>query len=321
MSQYQQLTQEKRYAIYVLLQEEKSHRHIARQIGVHHSTVSREIKRNTRIRAYRHGVAQELASERRAKVRCPSKLTAENKLLLGAYLRKHWSPEQVAGRLKLEGILNISYETIYKYIRQNIAEGGKLYKSIRRSKKYRKKRISVTEAAIANRVSIEQRPDIVAEKSRLGDWELDTMISRQHPSVLVTMVERKSKYTFIGWSESKHAPHVARSIRFMFKHNKDKVLTITSDNGLEFAHHRQICSWLNARYYFCHPYSSWERGLNENTNGLIRFYAPKGESFEHLGPVRLRQIMENLNTRPRKSLGYLTPKEVYRGIAPTTACG
>jgi len=321
MSQYQQLTQEKRYAIYVLLQEEKSHRRIAAQIEVHHSTVSREIKRNTRIRAYRHGVAQELASERRAQVRCPTKLTPVNKLLIGGYLRKHWSPEQVAGRLSLEGVLNISHETIYKYIRENREQGGGLYKSLRLRKKYRKKRISVTQAAIANKVSIEQRPEIVAEKSRIGDWELDTIVSRQHPSVLVTMVERKSKYTFIGWSESKHAAKVARSIRFMFKHDKDKVLTITSDNGLEFAKHRQISKWLNAEYYFCHPYRSWERGLNENTNGLIRFYAPKGESLERLGPVRLRQIMENLNTRPRKSLGYLTPKEVYHGLKPTTACG
>ena len=321
MSQYKQLTQSQRYAIYVLLQEDKSHRRIATRLGVHHSTVSREIKRNTRIHAYRHGVAQELASARRTTVRCPTKLTPANTLLIGAYLRKHWSPEQVTGRLKLEGLLKISHETIYKYIRQNIAEGGKLYKSIRRSKKYRKKRISVTQAAIANKVSIEQRPKEVDAKNRIGDWELDTMISRQHSSVLVTMVERKSKYTFIGWSASKHAAKVARCIRFMFKHNKDKVLTITSDNGLEFAEHRQIGQWLNARYYFCHPYSSWERGLNENTNGLIRFYAPKGESFEHLDPVRLRQIMENLNTRPRKSLGYLTPKEVYLGLTPTAACG
>jgi len=321
MSQYQQLTLEKRYAIYVLLQERKSHRQIARQLGVHHSTVSREIKRNTRVRAYRHGVAERLARERRRKVRCPTKLTSENIVLIGNYLRRHWSPEQVAGRLKLEGVMSISHETIYKHIRQNRAEGGKLYKILRLRRKYRRKYGSQTRFAIDAKVSIEQRPPVVETKSRIGDWELDTIVSRRHSAVLISLVERRSKFTLIGKSESKHCHLVSRRIRQMLSHHKDKVLTLTSDNGLEFAGHRYISRHLDADYYFCHPYSSWERGLNENTNGLIRYYVPKGSSFEHLDKNRIRQIMRNLNDRPRKSLGYLTPKEVFHGIMPTAACG
>ena len=314
MRQYQQLTREKRYAIYMLIQAGYSHRRIAKVMFVHHSTVSREIKRNTRVCAYRHGVAEDLARARRKKSRRPTKLTSENQLLIGACLRKHWSPEQVSGRLKLEGLLNISHETIYKYIHRNKADGGKLHTLLRLKKKYRRPYGSNKRFVIQNRISIDQRPAIVGEKSRVGDWELDTIISRKHPSVLISMVERRSRFTLIAKAQSKHSARVAHSIRNMLRLHKDKVLSITSDNGREFSMHQRLKKWLDTDYYFCHPYSSWERGLNENTNGLIRHYAPKGSSFEHIGRDRLKQIMSNLNTRPRKVLGYLTPQEVYYGL-------
>lgn len=314
MRQYKQLNREKRYAIYTLIQAGYSHRKIGKLLSVHHSSISRELKRNTRILAYRHGVAEDLAQSRRKKSRRPTKLTPENKLLIGAYLRKHWSPEQASGRLKLEGLLKISHETIYKYIRQNKSAGGKLYKSLRLRKKYRRAYGSHERFAIENRISIDQRPVIVDEKSRIGDWELDTIISRKHPSVLISLVERHSRFTLVGKAPSKNSMQIASTVRNMLKNHKAKVLTITSDNGREFARHQKIKKWLDAEYYFCHPYSSWERGLNENTNGLIRYYAPKKSSFERINRERLKQIMNNLNTRPRKVLGYFTPAEVYHGL-------
>jgi transposase, IS30 family len=158
---------------------------------------------------------------------------------------------------------------------------------------------------------IDERPSVVNLRNRIGDWEVDTIVSRKHRDVLVTLVERYSRFTLIGKSTSRHSTQVAKVIRDMFRFHKSKVLTITSDNGTEFAQHKRISNWLDAGFYFCHPYSSWERGLNENTNGLIRQYAPKGSSFSHFTNNHLKQLMGNLNNRPRKCLDYKTPREVY----------
>ena len=311
MKQYKQLTQEQRYFIYVLKQENYSNRQIAKMIKVHHSTVSREQKRNTvaGFKAYRHGTAQRLALERRRTCRKPVKLDSANRKLIKDMLQRHWSPEQVSGRLKLHKILNISHQTIYNYIWKNKVDGGKLYRYLRRKKKYHKRHTS--KQRIVDRISIDERPKIVDSRTRIGDWEVDTIVSRKHKDVLVTLVERYSRFSLVGKSPSKHSYHVSKVIRNLFKLHKDKVLTITSDNGTEFAQHKRISKWLNADYYFCHPYSSWERGLNENTNGLIRQYAPKGSSFSHFNHNTLIKIMRNLNNRPRKSLNYRTPMEVY----------
>ena len=313
MKQYKQLTQEQRYLIYVLKQEKYSNRQMAKMIKVHHSTVSRELKRNIvhGFKVYRHGTAQRLALERRKVCRKPIKLNRANRKLIKDMLQRHWSPEQVSGRLKLLGLLDVSHQAIYNYIRKNKAEGGKLHRYLRRKKKYRKRH--ALKPGIVDRVFIDERPKEVDLRNRIGDWEVDTIVSRKHKDVLVTLVERFSRLTIVGKSPSKHAYHVARVIRNLFKMHKDKVLTITSDNGTEFAQHKKVSKWMNADYYFCHPYSSWERGLNENTNGLIRQYVPKGSDFSQLNRNNLIQIMLNLNNRPRKSLNYQTPMEVYYG--------
>lgn len=314
MKQYKQLTREQRYMIYALKQEKFSNRHIAKMIEVHHSTVSRECKRNTKpgYKAYRPALADRLAMERRKKCRKPLKLTSVNRMLISNMMQKRWSPEQLSGWLKLHRILDISHQTIYNYIRENKSKGGKLYKYLRR-KKYRRRYAS--KPKIQDRVFIDERPDVVDLKNRIGDWEVDTIISRKHKDVLVTLVERFSKFCLVGKSPSKHSNHVSKEIRNLFRQHHDKIFTITSDNGLEFAQHKRISKWLEADYYFCHPYSSWERGLNENTNGLIRQYVPKGSSFSHLNKANLIRIMRNLNNRPRKSLGYRTPDEVYYELA------
>jgi len=311
MRQYKQLTHEQRYCIYVLKQANLSNRDIAKKINVHHSTVSRELKRNVKLgyKVYRHGIAQILAMERRKLCRKQRVLTSKNSSIVTDKLKKHWSPEQISGWLKLHRVMNVSHQTIYNYIWTNKVAGGKLYKYLRRKRKYRK--IKVLKRGIIGRVSIDERPKEVDLKNRIGDWEVDTIVSKKHKDVLVTLVERCSKYTLIGKSKSKYSSLVAKKMRNMLSFYKEKVFTITSDNGLEFAQHKRISNWLDADYYFCHPYSSWERGLNENTNGLIRQYVPKKSDFSNLSENRIKQIMRNLNHRPRKSLGYKTPHEVF----------
>jgi len=315
---YKQLTREKRYMLYALKQEGCSMRRIAERLSVHASTAYREVCRNRSGRGYRPSSAHRQAVGRRKIGRKPKKLTSPVKHLLSSYLKKHWSPEQIAGRLKLEGILEISHETVYKYIRQNKDYGGKLYKFLRRQRKYRKSYGGMQRHKITNAVSIDERPSVVNDKSRIGDWEADTIVSGNGRSAaLVTLVERFSKYLFVGKLNSRAAYPAANKIVSLLNRNRDKVLTITSDNGTEFSCHKFVSNRLDADFYFAHPYKSWERGLNENTNGLIRQYFPKKTCFENVTRDRLVQVACNINNRPRKTLDYKTPREVFfgRGVA------
>lgn len=309
---YKQLTQEQRYMISVKNQVGFNQTAISIEIGVDKSTISRELKRNRGKKGYKAIQANKLAAERRRICRKPTKLTAKSKQLIATNLQKNWSPEQISGRLKLDGILEISHETIYKYIYDNKATGGSLYKHLRSQKTRRKKYGSGKRHLIKDKISIENRPAIVEEKNRIGDWEIDTIVGAKNQGpVLITLVDRFSKYTIITKAESKHASIVAKKIIRQFAPIKDRVLTITSDNGLEFTKHKKIAKKCEADFYFCHPYSSWERGLNENTNGLIRQYFPKKTTFFNVNDRRINRIECYINSRPRKSLGYRTPKEVF----------
>jgi len=225
---------------------------------------------------------------------------------------KHWSPEQISGRLRAEGSLNISHETIYRYIRANTEAGGKLRTFLRRKKKYRRCPGSLSSHARANKKSIDERPGVVDEKCRIGDWEVDTVVGAGNKgAVLLTLVERYSKYTLIGKVDSKESYPTSRKIIDMLIKHRDKVLTITADNGTEFSGHVAVERKMGIDFYFAHPYCSWERGLNENTNGLLRQYLPKGSSFDEVSKHRLRHIMDHINNRPRKTLGFRTPREVF----------
>ena len=314
---YKQLTREKRYILNALKQEGCKQSRIAEHLKVAPSTVSRELRRNRSKRGYRPAAAHRLAMGRKRLPRKPEKLTPEVKHLLSSYLKKHWSPEQIAGRLKLQGILEISHETIYKYIRHNKDNGGKLYKCLRRKKPYRKRYGTLSRHKLDTRRSIDERPEIVDKKSRIGDWEVDTMVSKKDRAVLLTMVDRVSKYALLGMVENKESTLVAKRMTNLFRKKKDMVHTITADNGTEFSRHKIVAKKLDADFFFAHPYSSWERGLNENTNGLIRQYFPKRSSFKNVTEDRLKQVMSNINNRPRKTLGYRTPKEVFnsQGVA------
>jgi len=307
---YNQLSREQRYTIYCLLQKKLSKSKIAEIIGVHRSTVTRELQRNTLKKKYRFGVADHLSCDRRKHGRRAKVLTPDNIYLVVSLLKKKYSPEQISGRLKLQGKLVVSHQAIYSYIKEEKRDNGNLYKYLRRKKKYRK-RYRAERGIIKNKISIEDRPSIVDSKSRIGDWEGDTIVSRQDKAVLVTLVERRSKFSVISSAENKSARLIAEKIRNALMHHKAKVKTITFDNGTEFAAHKQIARKLDADIYFAHPYSSWERGLNENTNGLIRQYFPKGTSLKNINRSKLEKIMNELNHRPRKSLGFFTPYEVY----------
>jgi IS30 family transposase len=309
---YTRLTEDERYQIYEGVTEKRSHRKIAALINKHHSTVSKEIKRNTGLRGYRPKQAQEIAQQRHKNKPRHIKLTADVQALITDNIKHEWSPDQIQGRLKSKGLSMVCATTIYKFIQQDKASGGELHKHLRHRKAYKKRTgSSETRGQIIGRISIDERPGIVDEKIRIGDWEADTVIGKGHKGVLVTLAERVSKKTLIAHAPSKHAKVVTEAIVKLLLPEKAHLHTITFDNGKEFAYHAQIKEALEVDNYFAHPYHSWERGLNENHNGLIRQYLPKGMPLDKVTDEEIIFIQDKLNNRPRKLLGYKTPNEVY----------
>jgi IS30 family transposase len=309
---YTRLTEDERYQIYEGVTEKRSHREIAILINKHHSTVSNELKRNKGLRGYRPKQAQEKAKLRDQIKPRYKKLTAAVQRLITENIGQEWSPDQIKGRLKSKGLTMVCATTIYGFIQQDKASGGDLHKHLRHRKPY-KRRTGSAEARgqIIGRVSIDERPSIVDDKVRIGDWEADTVIGKGHKGVLVTLADRVSKKTLIAHVASKHAEVVKDAIITLLKSEKAFLHTITFDNGKEFAYHAKLKEALGADNYFAHPYCSWERGLNENHNGLIRQYLPKGMALDKVTAKEIRVIQDKLNNRPRKLLGYKTPNEVY----------
>lgn len=308
---YTQLTQDQRYQIWAMRKAGQMQVEIAREIGVHKSTISRELARNTGLRSYRPKQAHRLAIERRC-AKAKPRITQEEWRRIEALLRQGWSPDQVGGRLELEGRRRVSHERIYQYIYAEKKACGDLY-TVLRCQKQRKKRYGSNDrrGRIPNRTGIEMRPGIVDEKSRIGDWEGDTIIGKSHKGAVVSLVERKSFYTLLGKAERKTAKLVADAEIRLLKPIKDKVHTITKDNGLEFCDHARVAKAIEADIYFARPYASNQRGLNENINGLVRQYLPKTRRLDHVTDEELDLIMHRLNHRPRKTLGYRTPYEVF----------
>ena len=215
--------------------------------------------------------------------------------------------------MKLDIGLRICHETIYRYIYYNKFRGGRLYKHLRhKNKKYHNRSNSYQRRGIIiDRVSIDKRPKIVERKNRIGDFEIDTVIGRHHVGALVTVVDRKSKYAIIKKVSSKRAEEVTKALIEILYPLRKITKTITSDNGKEFAYHKEVSEALETDFYFAHPYSSWERGLNEHTNGLIRQYLPKKTDFTQISKEEITTIQDKLNHRPRKILDYRTPYEVF----------
>ena len=313
MRHYHHLTYSQRCHIHALKSTGCSLRTIAKQLGVSPSTISREMTRNSHHGGYDEEQAHQLACKRRQlQGQYRQKLTGSLLKRVIRYVKKKWSPEHIAGYLKKQSIA-ISHETIYRFIWKNKAKGECLYKNLRRSgKKYNKQKgKSAGRGCIPNRVDIDQRPAIVDKKTRFGDLEADLIIGAKHEGALLTLVDRKSKYTYISLLENKKADGVAKAIVQSLKSIKKSLKTITFDNGKEFAHHEIISKKLGVSCYFAKPYHSWERGLNEHTNGLIRQYFPKSMSFRNLTQKAVKKVQEYLNNRPRKVLNYRTLQEIF----------
>jgi IS30 family transposase len=314
MNHYSQLTQEQRYHIYGLQKAKNSQTYIADAVGVHKSTISREVRRNRGDRGYRPQQAHKRALDNRQQAKKHIKFTSELEKSVIEKILLDWSPDQISGHLQKEGSASVSHERIYQFILADKKAGGSLYNHLRHSGKKRKKRYGSKDrrGQIKNRISIDERPKVVDKKLRIGDWEGDTIIGKQQQKAIVTLVDRASRMVRIGPVATKHSDGIAKIITAILKPMRQISHTITLDNGKEFSAHERVAKSLNLNIYFAHPYSSWERGLNENTNGLIRQYLKKGSSFEEVTTERIKFIEDRLNNRPRKILGYLTPNEVYQ---------
>lgn len=308
---YRQLTQEQRYQIGAYLRIGMKRSEISRLVEVDRSTLWREIKRNSTPHRYNPSRAIRLTRERHRNKR---KRGVDRKTLMRVemLLCLGWSPEQISARLKIEGLEAVSHETIYRHIYQNKQEGGDLYVYLRRRHKYRKRSGKYcSRKGWDTRRPITERPVIVEERSRIGDWEADTIIGRERKGGILSLVERRSRYCLLKKIPTKSAPAVAEALCSTLLPVRDKVFTITSDNGIEFMRHQTIAETLDADFFFADPYSSWQRGTNENTNGLVRQYFPKKTDFTTLSDSDIQLVNHRLNNRPRKVLAFRTPNEVF----------
>jgi IS30 family transposase len=308
---YKQLAREQRYQIHALMKAGQNQSQIAVVVGCHKSTISRELQRNRGLKGYRPFQADELAYDRQCDA-YRARIAWETWQRVERLLRQEWSPEQIAGRLKLEKQPTVSHECIYLYVYAEKRRGGTLHQHLRSQKKQRKRYSGyIRRGQIPNRISIDKRPKIVASKGRYGDWEADTIVGAHHKGGILSAVERKSKLTRLRKLATKAAAEMKDNTIELLAPLAAKVHTITVDNGKEFCEHELIATGLQARIFFAHPYASWERGLNENTNGLVRQYFPKKFDFAKFTAKDLQQVEDRLNNRPRKTLGYRTPNEVF----------
>lgn len=309
---YEQLTLPKRYRILTLIKEGYNQKYIADNIGVHPSTISRELRRNSN-ENYNPEQAQISCFIRHKHKSKNNVITSQIEKYIRSKLKQDWSPEQISGRMFIDLGSTIHHETIYRFIYDNKANNGRLYLHLRhKNKKYHKRSNDYQRRGIIkNRICITTRPKIVDNKRRIGDWEIDTVIGANHQGVLVTIVDRKSKFALIKKVDSKHADVVTKATIDLLFPLRRFTHTITSDNGKEFAYHEEISKTLDTKFYFANPYHSWERGLNEHTNGLIRQYIPKKSEFGNISKEEIVTIASKLNHRPRKVLGYKTPFEVF----------
>jgi transposase, IS30 family len=302
-----------------LLKVDHTQKGIAEVLGKHKSTISRELKRNTGERGYRPIQAQSKC-EQRKQGKYRGIFTACDWHLIESLLSEHqWSPEQISLRLREDSILDISHERIYQHIILDQQTGGDLHTHLRERKKRRKRYGGGKErrGQIPNQVSIDKRPEAVEARDQPGaDWEGDLIIGSKHKQAIVTLVDRCTRYTLLAKVAFKTAHLVQEAICRCLSTVKVLFRSCTLDNGKEFAEHEKISAALDGQVYFAHPYSSWERGTNENTNGLIMQHFPKDHDFTTITDGQLRDVQDKINNRPRKVLGMKTPNELLFGITP-----
>lgn len=319
---YAHISSHERYVIYHLLLWGLSYREIGRRLNRHHTTISREADRNGRVfGCYWNEPAQEWADERKHKARHHRK--QQNKRLYNYVIhriKKDWSPEEIAGRLESDypkdHAMRVSIECIYKWIYSDAQEQGHLFNHLRRHHKKRRKqhKYGSLRGLIPDRVSISERPAVVEERERVGDWEGDTVEGEKGTAHIATHVDRKSRYLMASKLSDKKAGTMAnKTIKLFYKIPKIFRKTLTLDNGKEFAAFKKIEDKTGLDVYFADPYSPWQRGTNENTNGLLRQYLPKGSDLRLISDEQLASVVKKINNRPRKCLNYRTPHEVFFG--------
>ena len=307
------LTAEQRYTIAAMKNQFYKQKDIALAIEKDESVVSRELKRNCDKRngLYNCDLAQRKYDQRQKQKPKHIKFTNELESFVNSWLVMDFSPEQIVGRAKLQGINCVSHERLYQHIWGDKKQGGVLYQHLRRKGRIYRKRGAAkdTRGIIRDRIDISERPSIVDQKLRIGDFEIDTVIGQNHKGALLTINDRVSSMVWIAKLNGKNAEELAQKTIEILTPFKQWAYTITADNGKEFADHKTIGQSLDIGFYFAKPYHSWERGANENTNGLIRQYFTKGSSFENITNVDVQKVQDTLNNRPRKKLGYLSPIE------------
>jgi transposase, IS30 family len=320
---YTHFTEKERYVISHLKSAQFSLREIARRLGRHHTSISREITRNRPTYAddavYWYTATQRIAIERLHKAR--SYCRQKHKPLveyIEEKLRLDWPPEAIAARIRIDypkdERMRISHETIYSWAYLDASQGGDLHTHLRRRhpRRRRQKRYGSGRRFIPGRVSIDQRPSIVETRVRFGDWEGDTLEGAKGKGALATHVERRSRYLLAAKLVDKKASTMnAQSITSFLKLPTSRRKTLTVDNGKEFSQFKELEQETGLKVYFADPYAAWQRGTNENTNGLLRFYFPKGTDFHALPEMELEQVIEKVNQRPRKCLNYQTPHDVF----------
>jgi IS30 family transposase len=274
--------------------------------------VSRELKRNANLKGkYSFEYAQDMAELRKERMKIPRKLSPYLKKKIISMIEEDFSPQQIEGRLKLENQPFVSHETISKIIREDKQVGGNLYKHTRHQLKHRKRPVG-EKIPIKNRVSIDQRPEIVNLRQRFGDWEFDTIVGENNQGAILTMVERTTAFMMMEKLEhGKNAKELTKAAVRLLTAYINSVHSITADNGTEFADHQTIAKLLKTSFFFTHPYSSWEKGTIENTNKLVRQYIPKNTNIKELNNQQIKQIQYKLNNRPRAKLNFYSPKEIF----------
>ena len=304
---YNHLSQNERYQIFALMKAGLNQTQVALTLGRSKSTISREIQRNSGLKGYRPKQASLKSEVRALGSRNAKKVSVDTLKSAFDLVRQEWSPEQIAGTM------NISHETVYRHVYADKECGGKLFMHLRSQKKRRKRYASGRQrrGQIANRRSIHERPAVVDLRLEVGHWEGDTVIGARHKQAIVTLVERKSGYAKLFKVKNKTAELVSAAMIKSLKPFDGLVDTITLDNGKEFADHQRVDLELGSTIYFADPFASWQRGTNENFNGLLRQYIPKDRPLSTVTQEELKMIENKLNHRPRKRLGFRTPHEVF----------
>ncbi len=308
------LTLEQRYQIQAYKEAGKNQTEIACIVGKHKSVICRELKRNMNpMDRYKAAFANGLTEIRKERLKRPRKLCPQmEEQIRKAMTQDQWSPEQIKGRWDKQGEAMVSPERIYQLIRQDKHQGGDLYKHTRHRLKHRKRPVGEQKAVIKDKVSIDERPAVINEKRRFGDWEIDTIVGEANKGAIVTIVERQTGFLIMKkLAQGKVAKGLAKAVIDLLLPYKQVIHSITSDNGTEFAEHKLIAKKLETAFFFAHPYSSWERGLNEYTNKLIRQYIPKKQTFNNYDDQYIKEIQHRINQRPRKKLQYNNPKYFF----------